>query len=262
MNHTHSCDEDNAFDASHGVAQIASMLNNQRVVVIGGTAGIGFGVAKAAVRDGAQVVVASSKKENVERAVRELGKSAEGHVYDLNQASAAADFFGRIGAFDHLAYTAAGALHTGLLADLDLDAARAYLEGRYFGVLKAVKAAVKTIHPGGSITLTSGTAGRRPMPGWSVIASLCTAMEGLTRQLAVELAPVRVNLVIPGLVDTGLWSSMDPQAVRGLFESTAKKLPVGRVGQADDIAEHYLAFMRGSYTTGQSVVVDGGGVLV
>jgi len=87
-------------------------------------------------------------------------------------------------------------------------------------------------------------------------------MEATARTLAVELAPIRVNVVTPGFVDTDLWSNIPPDARAQMFREAAEKLPVGRVGTAEDIAEHYLAFMRGGYVTGQTLIVDGGHMLV
>ncbi|MFF3513552.1 SDR family oxidoreductase [Streptomyces sp. NPDC002573] len=112
------------------------------------------------------------------------------------------------------------------------------------------------------MVLTTGTAGRRPLPGTTVAASLCGAMESLTRALALELAPVRVNVVSPGLVRTELWREMTGEDRDALFEGATASLPVGRVGTPEDVAEAYLYLMRGGYSTGSMVVVDGGGLLV
>jgi NAD(P)-dependent dehydrogenase (short-subunit alcohol dehydrogenase family) len=112
------------------------------------------------------------------------------------------------------------------------------------------------------VVLTTGTAGRRPLPGTTVAASLCGAMESLTRALALELAPLRVNAVAPGIVRTELWRDL-PEADRDiLFKSAAESLPAGRIGEPADVAEAYLYLMRGAYSTGSVVVVDGGTVLV
>jgi NAD(P)-dependent dehydrogenase (short-subunit alcohol dehydrogenase family) len=100
------------------------------------------------------------------------------------------------------------------------------------------------------------------MPGTTVAASLCGAMESLTRALALELAPVRVNVVSPGVVRTELWRDLAQEDREGLYASTAASLPVGRVGEPADIAEAYLYLMRGGYSTGSVVTVDGGGTLV
>jgi NAD(P)-dependent dehydrogenase (short-subunit alcohol dehydrogenase family) len=148
------------------------------------------------------------------------------------------------------------------LDGLDLAKARAFFELRFWGALSAVKAARPHLARDGSIVLTSGTAGLRPHAGFVIGSSICGAMEAVTRTLAVELAPIRVNIVTPGFVDTDLWSNVPEAARRQMFADAAAKLPVGRIGKAADIAEHYLGFLRGAYVTGQSLVVDGGGVLV
>jgi NAD(P)-dependent dehydrogenase (short-subunit alcohol dehydrogenase family) len=118
------------------------------------------------------------------------------------------------------------------------------------------------IRKGGSIVFTSGIAGQRPLAGWALGASICAAMEGLTRALAVELAPIRVNIVSPGVVKTPLWWNMTEADRKALYHETAERLPVGHVGDAEEIAEAYLYLMRQGYSAGQVLVVDGGAVLV
>jgi len=110
--------------------------------------------------------------------------------------------------------------------------------------------------------LTTGIAGQRPRKGWVVAASVCGTIEALTRALAVELAPIRVNAVSPGVVRTNLWQSMSAPERERLYESLGKSLPVGRVGEAHDLAQAYLFLMQEGFSTGQVVVVDGGTVLV
>ncbi|MFJ8995314.1 SDR family oxidoreductase [Streptomyces sp. NPDC102279] len=237
-------------------------LRGQRVVVIGGTAGIGFAVAEAAAREGAEVVVASRRRESVDAALKRLPAGAGGEVLDATDEEAVREFFGRTGAFDHLVYTAGESLLLGSLAESDLTRARGFLDTRLWGAYTAVKHGAPAIREGGSVVLTTGTAGRRPMPGTTVAASLCGAMESLTRALALELAPLRVNAVSPGVVRTELWRDLPAQDREGLFASAAGSLPVGRAGEPEDIAEAYLYLMRGGYSTGSVVVVDGGGVLV
>lgn len=237
-------------------------LRGQRVVVIGGTAGIGFAVAEAAAREGADVVVASRRRDSVDAAVKRLPGGATGEVLDATDEAAVRDFFGGVGAFDHLVYTAGEALLMETLAESDLTRARSFLDTRLWGAYTAVKHGAPMIRAGGSVVLTTGTAGRRPMPGTTVAASLCGAMESLTRALALELAPLRVNVVSPGVVRTELWRDLPTEDRDGLFASAAGSLPVGRPGEPEDIAEAYLYLMRGGYTTGSVVVVDGGGVLV
>jgi len=240
------------------------MLNGKRVVVLGGSRGMGFAVAEQAAREGASVVIVSSQPKAVSDAVARLpAGSATGKAVDLRAADAVRALFEEIGDLDHLVYTAEEPLPLGRrLADTDLAVARAFFELRYWGAVTAVQAARPHMRQGGSIVLTSGTAARRPPSGFAFAASICGAMESLTRALAVELAPLRVNVVLPGMVDTELWSDMPQEARERIFRETGAKLPVGRVGAPADLAEAYLSFLRGAYTTGQSVVVDGGGTLV
>ena len=237
-------------------------LHNKRVVLLGGTSGIGLATARLALREGASVIVSSSRKDNVAAAVASLGARADGYVVDLGDEQQVVELFGRIGAFDHLVYTGGESLQLGALADTALSAARKAFELRMFGAMGAVKHAAPHIRAGGSITLTTGIASPRPQKNWTVAASICGAVEALTRALAVELAPLRVNAVSPGFVRTPLWDNI-PQAQReAMYGEVGARLPVGRVGEAEDIAETYLYLMRNRFSTGQTVVVDGGGVLV
>jgi len=237
------------------------MLKNKRIVILGGSAGIGLAVAELAVREGAHVVIASSNRARIDSALARL-TGAEGHVVDLRDESAVGQLFERLGRLDHLVYTAGEELLLAPLAELDLARARQFFELRYWGALAAIKAATGRLARDGSIVLTSGAAGHRPHPGFAIGASVCAAMEAVTRTLAVELAPIRVNVVIPGFVDTPLWSKMPAEARQQMFRDAAARLPVGHVAEPSEIAEHYLGFMRGRYVTGQSLIVDGGGVLV
>ena len=148
------------------------------------------------------------------------------------------------------------------LATTELQQARHAFELRYWSALAAVKYGSPHIRKEGSIVLTTGIAGQRPRKGWVIAASVCGTIEALTRALAVELAPIRVNAVSPGVVRTNLWQTMNASERERLFESVGNSLPVGRVGEAADIAQAYLFLMQEGFATGQTVVVDGGTVLV
>ena len=231
-------------------------LQNQRVVILGGTSGIGLATARLAADQGATVIVASSNPESVKRALEALPDSASGEAVDLIDSAAVAAFFNGIEPFDHLVFTAGEALTLLEIDSLDLDKARQAFELRYFAALGAVSAAASKIRPGGSVVLTTGAAGDRPGPGWSVAASICGAIDSAVRALALELAPIRVNAVKPGVVRTPLWRG-------GLdYDETARHLPVQRVGEPEDIASAYVYLMNQPYSTGSIVSVDGGHVLV
>jgi len=237
-------------------------LDQKRIVVLGGSSGIGLATAQAAAREGASVVIASSRKARVDEALATLPAGAEGHVVDLADDAAVQALFARLGDFDHLVFTAGETLQLGSLASTDVEAARRFFDLRYWGAYRAAKYGSGNIRAGGSIVFTSGVAARRPRAGWALGASVCAAMEGLTRALAVELSPIRVNIVSPGVVKTLLWAEMASGDREALYRQTAEKLLVGHVGEAAEIAEAYLYLMRQSYGTGQVLVVDGGAVLV
>jgi NAD(P)-dependent dehydrogenase (short-subunit alcohol dehydrogenase family) len=231
-------------------------IKDQRVVILGGTSGIGYATASLAASRGASVTVVSSTPSRVSEAAAALGVA--GRVADLR--SAPVSLFEEIGPFDHLVYTAADRLSLTRLEDLTPEAAQAFFGLRFFGALAAVKAARPFLRPGGSITLTSGTAADRPGPGWAAAAGVCGAMDALTRALAVELAPIRVNAVKAGVTRSPLWG--DGAEVDQMYATIGRSLPLGRVGEVGDVASAYLYLMTQPYATGTITTIDGGSVLV
>lgn len=159
-------------------------------------------------------------------------------------------------------FTAGEAIQSNELHSIQLDQARQFFNLRFWGAFTAVKYGSSHIRPGGSIVLTTGIVGTRPRKGWTVGASISGAMESLTRALAVELAPIRVNAVSPGVVQTDLWRNMQNINRETMSKNVGASLPVGRVGEAEDLAQAYLYLMREDFSTGQTIVVDGGAVLV
>jgi NAD(P)-dependent dehydrogenase (short-subunit alcohol dehydrogenase family) len=237
-------------------------FESERIVILGGTSGIGLATAERAAADGATVIVVSSSAERIDAALDRLPAGAEGYTVDVRREEQVRDLFDRVGSFDHLAFTAGETLQIGALADTDLDAARLALDVRLWGAYAAVKHAVAHVRPGGSIVLSSGIAGTRPEADWTVAAAVCGALDALTRALAVELAPIRVNAVAPGVVRSDLWRQMSEEDRSAMYDSLSEALPVGRVGEVGDIAQTFLYLMRNGYSSGTIVTVDGGSVLV
>ena len=235
-------------------------LEGKTVVVIGGASGIGFAVAAAARDEGARVVIASSQDANLQAAVTRLGGGATGSVVDVGDEAAVAGFFERLGPFDHLAFTAGdwGGSMFAPARDLDLGVAQAAFTVRFWGALAVVKHGCRTIAEGGSITLTGGMLAHRPMKGAPVPTAVAGAIEHLTRGLAVDLAPVRVNAVCPGIVLT----DRTKQLPEDLLRTFTTRQPLPRGADPAEAAEAYLYLMRGGYTTGQVLLVDGGGSVV
>ena len=237
-------------------------LQQKRVVVVGGSSGIGLAVAQQAASQGAKVVIVSSNAERIQKAIECVTGEAQGQAVDVSDEGAVATLFAKLGSFDHLVFTAGDSLQLRDLAMTDLQQARRAFDLRYWAALAAVKYGSPHIRREGSIVLTTGIAGRRPRKGWAIAASVCGTIEALTRALAIELAPIRVNAVSPGLVRTNLWQAMSAPEREHLFERVGNSLPVGRVGEASDIAQAYLFLMQEGFSTGQTIVVDGGTVLV
>ncbi len=242
-----------------------STLRTQRVVVIGGTSGIGFAVAQGAIADGAQVVVGSSKSANVNAAVGRLGSGASGWAVDVRDEASIAAFFERTGPFDHLVYTAGDWSPTrggGAVASMDLTAAHATFTVRFWGALAAIKHAQGRISSQGSVTITDGVVAHRPRKGAVLSTAMAGATEHLTRALAVDLAPLRVNIVCPGYVLTEVWNSIPVERREEQLKRMTERLPLPRVGLPDEVAQAYLYLMRCGYATGQVLVVDGGMTLI
>ncbi len=231
-------------------------LNGQRIAIIGGSSGIGYAVAECALAENAQVVIASSKAANVETAVARLGQGASGGVANVNDEASVAAFFDGLGAFNHLVFTAGDwgpRLFAGPIAQMDFSSAAEGTKVRFWGALMAIKHALARISPHGSITLTDGVLSHKPRKGIPLSTAFGGAIEHLARGLAVDLAPIRVNAVCPGLV-LNERLSRSPELVR---QQTERQL-IPRGAEPAEVAQAYLYLMRGSYTTGQVLIVDGG----
>jgi len=236
-------------------------LKNARVLLVGGTSGIGLGVATAVAERGGVPIVASRNQASVDRALGALPDGARGLTVDLTDPAALAGFAAQVGPIEHLVFTAGEALQMYPLADITAEAIGDLFGTRFAGQLQTVRAFAPRITAGGSITLTSGTAADKPDLG-VLPAAVCGAVSAMTRALAVELAPLRVNAVAPGPIDTPLWSALAPEGRDALYAQYAQQLPAGRMGAVTDTALAYTYLMEQEFGTGQVLTVDGGGTLV
>lgn len=231
-------------------------MKDQKILIVGGLSGIGFAVAQQAAAAGARVTVAG-------RRAAPAGLPATitaMHVDIANDASVAALFEG-VGAFDHLVITAGPVIGSAKLAELDIADAMAAFNIKFFGQMRVAQRALDTINRAGSITLTSGLLARKAAPGALVKASMNAATEIMAKTLAKELAPLRVNVVSPGMVETGMWGDMSEADRKAMAARVGANLPVGRVGQGGDLAQAYLMLMQNGFMTGSVIDVDGGGLL-
>lgn len=231
-------------------------MKDSTVVVIGGLSGIGLAVAQQAAAAGARVIAGGRRA-----APAGLPANIETAPIDVSDDASVARFFAAIGPFDHLVVTAGPLIASSKLDSLKVDDAIAAFNVKFFGQLRVAQQAVKLIGPGGSITLTSGLLARKAVPGGVVKAAMNAATESMAKTLAKELAPLRVNVVSPGMVETGMWGDMSEDERKAMAAKVGAGLPAGRVGQSDDLAAAYLMVMQNGFMTGSVVDVDGGGLL-
>lgn len=229
-------------------------FSEKKIVVVGGSSGIGYATAAQAKALGGEVVIASRPGERLDSAARSLG--VKGIAADVTSDEAVEKLFKQCGAVDHVIVTAAQ-LRTGPIKTLPIAEARATMEGKFWGAWRVARSA--EINPGGSLTVVSGFLSIRPRAGSAIVGAANGALEALVKSLALELAPVRVNAVSPGIIDTPIRASMPEQARIAMLEKTAAALPVKRVGLADDIARQIISFMENTFATGSVVFLDGGG---
>ena len=232
-------------------------LKDKHVLVIGGGSGIGFGIAKGAVEEGAKVMIASRNAGKIAEKAKSIG--ATGAVLDVSEEANIAAFFKEHTGFDHIAFTAGDTdvLSMGLLSDLDLKQAANRFNTRFWGAVAVAKHGAIKLPPGGSFTFTNGMLAHRPMKGMPLVSASATAAEGLARGLAVDLAPVRVNCVCPGLIETEMWDKF-PKGYRDMLTAMTHRPLVPRPGRTDEAGEAYLTCMRNSFLTGQVIKIEGG----
>src|SRR6202171_5868530 len=232
------------------------MLAGQKVVVVGGSSGIGLATAELAQREGADVIIASRNADRLHAAAEKLG--AKAIAADVTSDESVASLFRSCGPVDHVVVTAAQ-LRSGPFKTVAMEDVRATMEGKFWGAWRVARSA--EIRPGGSLTLVSGYLSIRPRPNSAIISVANGTLESLARALALELAPVRVNAVSPGIVDTPIRAAMPEAARRDMLAKTAAALPVGRVGVGEDIARQILALIIIGFMTGSIDYLDGGGLV-
>ncbi|MET0387580.1 MAG: SDR family oxidoreductase [Polyangiales bacterium] len=236
-------------------------LEGKRVLIVGGSSGIGYAVAEAAIAGGARVTIASSHAKRVEAATQKLGERAAAYPLDVRDEAQVSAYFDQLTEpLDHVISTAGdwGGSMRNRLAELDLAAASRIFDVRFWGALALAKHAARKLVPNGSITFTGGMVAHRPMKGTNVATAMAGGLEHLTRALAVELAPIRVNAVCPGLIRTGIWNAIPEERREQEFTRMTSTQLVPRIGEPAECAQAYEYLMKCGFVTGQVLYVDGG----
>jgi NAD(P)-dependent dehydrogenase (short-subunit alcohol dehydrogenase family) len=235
-------------------------LAGQIVVVLGGSSGMGFETAKQARSEGANVVLSGRNPERVEHAARELGALSSA-TFDVTDFERLGRFFDELPKpIDHVMVTAGGPYYA-RLADIDFTQARRNVEEEFWLPLHVARFATGKVRPGGTLLFIGGVGGRRPASG-PVLAAFTAAAPALTKSLAVELAPIRVNLIAPGFVDTPLSASILGDQLDARREQLRKTLPIRRVVGPADIAALAIHLMVNTAVTGATYEIDGGQQLI
>jgi NAD(P)-dependent dehydrogenase (short-subunit alcohol dehydrogenase family) len=236
-------------------------LPGQTVVVIGGSSGIGLETARSARAEGAEVVLVGRDRERLEHAAAELGASRTA-AFDATDWEALEGFFAGLPAgIDHVMVTGPGPYY-GALADLDRERAHRDFDDHQWLAVEVARLSVGRVRAGGTLLFMAGTGARKPGPGQSLMAAATAALPALIANLAVEVAPIRVNLIAAGFVDTPLSASLlgdDLDARRAQLRAT---LPIGRVVGPADVAAMAVHIMINTALTGATYAVDGGEQLV
>jgi NAD(P)-dependent dehydrogenase (short-subunit alcohol dehydrogenase family) len=239
-------------------ANPTDLLAGKKLVVLGGTSGVGLEVARAAAARGARVVIAGRDRARADAACASLAGQVAAHALDASDRAALDAFFDEVGPVDHLVLTLSGGEGAGEFASLDLRALRRGFEAKFWPQLETVQAALPALAPAASVTFVTAVSARIARPGTTGLAAINGALEAMVGGLARELAPRRVNAVSPGVIDTAWWNQA-PAAVRqAVFEEQARTLPVGRVGRPEDVAQSVLFMASNGFTTGSIVECDGG----
>ncbi len=230
-------------------------LQGKRVLVVGGSSGIGLATARFARERGAAVTIASRSSAKLTEAATEIGGGVQTRVVDVTDDASVAALMTDLGTLDHVVYTPPGAT-VGTVRDLDIEAAREGLNAKFWGGVRTAKYA--RITPDGSLTFISGQMARRPRPGLLTGGCANAALEALARGLAIEMAPVRVNVISPGFIDTPLHARLSDEVRARAYDEAKSRLPVGRPGNAREIASMIVEVMGNGFVTGTIIQVDGG----
>lgn len=243
-----------------------STIKNKSILIIGGSSGIGYGVADRALAEGAKVYIASSNASRVQRSVDNLkkkypGADISGRTCDLLDPDVEKNLenvLKSVNLLDHIVFTAGDALTIVPLDSINLEAIHKAGHIRFAVPLLLAKLTPRYLKSGyqSSLTLTTGAGGEKPFPNWSLVAGYLTGLQGLTRNLALDLKPIRVNLVSPGVVDTPL------HGPGGVSDEMKKYTALGKVGTPEEVAEAYLYFMKDTNVTGSCISTNGGALLL
>lgn len=236
-------------------------LDGRRVLVMGGGSGIGAATAARFADAGAEVVITGRTLDKLDATAERIGGKVTTRQLDATSVDALRDFFADGATYDHLVLCVSTSLGAGPVATLDLGELRAAFDGKFWAHVQTLQAALPRLRQGGSVTFVSAASARAAMPGTAGLAAINGALEAIVPPLAAELAPVRVNAVSPGVIDTPWWSGLPDDQRAELFRQYSGLIPAGRVGRPEEVADAVMAMATNDYVTGSVLVCAGGAQL-
>lgn len=250
-----------------------SKLSGSRILLLGGTGGVGIGLARALLEHGAKVILSSSREAKVKEVITSLTSQypeadISGHACNLASQDVESNIealFKQVGEIDHIVYLAGDRLPMVPLQEVTLEKWQTANQVRTISALLVCKIGIRYLKKSrdSSIVLTGGSIAEKPIAGgWSMLACIGAGISGMTRQLAFDVAPIRVNCVAPGVIETDLWAGMGEEGAKAFLKDHESKMPTGRVGQPEDLAEAYLYCLKDKNATGSIINSNSGAFLV
>ena len=233
-------------------------MSSQHTVIVGGSSGIGLATARHLLASGARVTITGRNETRLVEARRQLSPEAQVMPMDAAAADALPAQFAQIGRFDHLVLALGSGKGVGPFATVSLADVKRSFEEKVYAHFATAQAALPFLNPTGSLTFVSAVSAHAAVPGTAGIGAANAAVAGLVPILAVELKPLRVNGVSPGVIDTPWWGTFPQEQMRAMFGDYAAKTPVGRVGRPEDVAQAIAFLIGDSFMTGHMLVCDGG----
>ena len=234
------------------------MLNKKKIVIVGGSSGIGLNLSQHLLNRGAKIIIGSRSSEKLKTASSVLNNKVSSLQLNASDENSVCEFFNEIGEFDHLVVTIKPEHVISEFVDTDITGIRHAFESKFWGQYNLVLHCLKTISKQGSIVLTSGIASKRSYKGFSGVAAINGAIESLVKSLSGEINPVRINVVSPGFIER---YSNDEERYNTIKVLGANPL-INRLGTQDEVSQAYIYLLENNYTTGSLIVVDGGELCV
>jgi NAD(P)-dependent dehydrogenase (short-subunit alcohol dehydrogenase family) len=233
-------------------------MSSQHIIIVGGSSGIGLATARHLLASGSQVTITGRNETRLIEARRQLGPNAQIALMDASAADALPAQFARIGKFDHLVLALGSSRGVGHFSNVSLADVKLGFEEKVYAHFATAQAALPFLNPTGSIIFVSGLAAQAAIPGTAGIGAANAAVAALVPILAVELKPLRVNGVSPGVIDTPWWDAVPEEQKQVMFKEFGAKNPVGRVGRPEDVAQAIAFLISNTFMTGHMVTCDGG----